>query len=115
MSVEKLLVEGDVRVSGAIRAVSSLNDVVLEDARQHATPTRRPGCQGRIVRLLETRKTADGAAAEKELYMIKVKYRADSEAEKETVEVSINSFTVVASISYLLEISTFFIPEQVYT
>jgi hypothetical protein len=66
------------------------------------------------VRLLETRKTADGAAAEKELYMIKVKYRADSEAEKETVEVSINSFTVVASISYLLEISTFFIPEQVF-
>ena len=114
MSVEKLLVEGDVRVSGAIRAVSSLNDVVLEDARQHATPTRRPECQGRIVRLLETRKTAAGAAAEKELYMIKVKYSSekvkDSEAEKETVEVSINSFTVVASISYLLEISTFFIP-----
>ena len=43
--------------------------------------------------------------------MVRVKYTKDAD-NQENVTVHINSFVVVASVSYLLEIANFFIPEE---
>ena len=97
--INTLTVTGNYRVSGALKADANLNDVVLEDNRQVTG--------SRIKRLLEAKKVGE----RKESDMIQVQYTKDDHGQ-ENVVVHINSFVVVASVSYLLEISYFFIPED---
>ena len=97
--------DGNYRVSGAVKAVVRLSDVVLEDVRK----VEREGVEEghRITRLFEAKKI--GGERRKE--MITVRYVRDQELQ-ESVDVHVSSFVVVASVSYLLEIATFFIPED---
>ena len=103
IAINNLTVNGDYRVSGALKADVNLNDVILEDKR----PTIGVDTGNRIVKLLESKKVG-----EKKEDMIRVKYTKDEQAQ-ENVTVHINSFVVVASVSYLLEIANFFIPEEI--
>jgi len=103
IEVNNLTVKGDYRVSGALRANAALNDVVLEDVR----PTLAQIDVGdRIVRLLESKKMGEQTKD-----MITVKYTKDHLG-MESVDCHISSFVVVASVSYLIEIANFFIPED---
>eukprot|EP00092_Neocalanus_flemingeri_P033380 GFUD01036296.1.p1 GENE.GFUD01036296.1~~GFUD01036296.1.p1 ORF type:complete len:2741 (+),score=704.42 GFUD01036296.1:512-8224(+) len=103
IEVNNLTVEGNYRVSGALKAVACLNDVVLEDVR----PTLpQADVEKRIVRLLESKKVG-----EQRKDMITVKYTKDHLG-MESVDCHISSFVVVASVSYLIEIANFFIPED---
>ena len=97
--------DGNYRVSGAVKAVVRLSDEVLEDMRK----VEREGVEEghRITRLFEAKKI--GGERRKE--MITVRYVRDQELQ-ESVDVHVSSFVVVASVSYLLEIATFFIPED---
>ena len=103
IEVNNLTVKGDYRVSGAIRANAALNDVVLEDVRPTNVQTE---AGDRIVRLLESKKIGEQTKD-----MITVKYTKDHLG-MENVDCHISSFVVVASVSYLIEIANFFIPED---
>ena len=94
--------DGNYRVSGAVKAVVRLSDVVLEDMRK----VEREGVEEghRITRLFEAKKI--GGERRKEMITVR-----DQELQ-ESVDVHVSSFVVVASVSYLLEIATFFIPED---
>ena len=102
--INTLTVTGNYRVSGALKADANLNDVVLEDNRPAIGAM--VDSSGRIVRLLESKKLG-----QKDDDMIQVQYTKDDQ-QQENVIVHINSFVVVASVSYLLEIANFFIPED---
>ena len=85
-----------------MKAVVRLSDVVLEDMRK----VEREGVEEghRITRLFEAKKI--GGERRKEMITVR-----DQELQ-ESVDVHVSSFVVVASVSYLLEIATFFIPED---
>ena len=87
-----------------MKADANLNDVVLEDNRQMTGPEAGT----RIKRLLEAKKVGERTEHSD---MIQVQYTKD-DLGQENVVVHINSFVVVASVAYLLEISYFFIPED---
>ena len=103
IKVLRLTVEGNYKVSGALRATIKLEDVVLEDVRRVEKDRVREG--HRITKLFEAKKV--GGDRKKE--MIKVEYRKDKEGQ-ESVDVHVSGFVVVASVSYLLEIANFFVP-----
>ena len=105
INILSLTVDGNYRVSGAVKAVVRLSDVVLEDVRK----VEREGVEEghRITRLFEAKKI--GGERRKE--MITVRYVRDNDLQ-ESVDVHVSSFVVVARVSYLLEIATFFIPED---
>ncbi len=68
-----------------------------------------PEAGTRIERLLEAKKVGERSGQHSD--MIQVQYTADDTGQ-ENVVVHINSFVDVVSVSYLLEISYFFIPED---
>jgi hypothetical protein len=105
INILSLTVDGNYRVSGAVKAVVRLSDVVLEDVRKVEWEGVEEG--HRITRLFEAKKI--GGERRKE--MITVRYVRDKDLQ-ESVDVHVSSFVVVASVSYLLEIATFFIPED---
>ena len=108
IKVLRLTVEGNYKVSTAIRATIKLEDVVLEDVRKVEKERVREG--HRITKLFEAKKV--GGDRKKE--MIKVEYRKDKEGQ-ESVDVHVSGFVVVASVSYLLEIANFFVPGDLKT
>ena len=104
IKVLRLTVEGNYKVSGAVRATIKLEDVVLEDVRKvEKESLAKEG--HRITKLFEAKKV--GGDRKKE--MIKVEYKKDKEGQ-EFVDVHVSGFVVVASVSYLLEIANFFVP-----
>ena len=105
INVLRLTVEGNYKVSGALKATIKLEDVVLEDVRKVEKERVKEG--HRITKLFEAKKV--GGDRKKE--MIKVEYRKDKEGQ-ESVDVHVSGFVVVASVSYLLEIANFFVPED---
>ena len=104
IKVLRLTVEGNYKVSGAVRATIKLEDVVLEDVRKVEKESRAKEGH-RITKLFEAKKV--GGDRKKE--MIKVEYKKDKEGQ-EFVDVHVSGFVVVASVSYLLEIANFFVP-----
>jgi hypothetical protein len=86
--------------------------MVLEDSRLHSndldsnpdnSSTSKNENQIRIVRLME--------AKENFQKMIEIEYSKETNGDQ-NVEIYIHSFIVVGSVSYLLEIANFFIPDQ---
>ena len=108
IKVLRLTVEGNYKVSTAIRATIKLEDVVLEDVRKVEKERVNEG--HRITKLFEAKKVGGDRKRE----MIKVEYRKDKEGQ-ESVDVHVSGFVVVASVSYLLEIANFFVPGDLKT
>ena len=108
IKVLRLTVEGNYKVSTAIRATIKLEDVVLEDVRKVEKERVKEG--HRITKLFEAKKVGGDRKRE----MIKVEYRKDKEGQ-ESVDVHVSGFVVVASVSYLLEIANFFVPGDLKT
>lgn len=100
ISIDQLVVDGDMTADEELYVVATLKNVILEDTR-HSLDS----AQGRIVRLLESKMVDNSTMAE-------VTYQRFANAE-ELLNCKISSFTVVASVSYLLKISEFFIPNEV--
>ncbi len=109
--VQLLSVEGNLNASGAIRAKAYLENMVLEDSRLHvqdeaAGAGAGPGAGTRIVRLMEAK-----ALHMTKNKMIEIDYAKEPNGDQ-NVEAFIHSFILVGSVSYLLEIATFFVPDQ---
>jgi hypothetical protein len=112
IQIQLLSVDGTMRVSGALKAKAFLQNMVLEDSRLHSndldsnpdnSSTSKNENQIRIVRLME--------AKENFQKMIEIEYSKETNGDQ-NVEIYIHSFIVVGSVSYLLEIANFFIPDQ---
>ena len=104
LKVEVMCVDGSMLMSSAISASAYLENCVLEDCRDGCTlddPTR-------IVRLMEAK--PDPTKPDKRTRMIDIYYDKDAGG-NQNVEAYIYSFNLVGSVSYLLEIANFFVPE----
>ena len=103
IAINSLTVDGHYLMSAALKADVKLKDMVLEDVRK----TEGLDENKRITKLFE----AKNVGGEKKKEMVSVKYHKSPE-DMETVDVHVSSFVVVASVSYLLEIANFFVPED---
>ena len=104
LKVEVMCVNGSMLMNSAIRASAYLENCVLEDCRDGCTPDDPT----RIVRLMEAK--SDPTKPDKRTRMIDVDYDKDAEG-NQNVEAYIYSFNLVGSVSYLLDIANFFVPE----
>jgi vacuolar protein sorting-associated protein 13A/C len=102
--VKVLAVDGRLLVSSAILAKAYLENCTLEDCRDGCTVED----DTRIVRLMEAKQPIGGG--QKRLRMIDIDYDRDGEGNQK-IEVNIYSFILVGSVSYLLEIANFFVPD----
>ena len=104
LKVEVMCVDGSMLMNSAINASAYLENCVLEDCRDGCTPDDPT----RIVRLMEAK--PDPTKPDKRTRMIDIYYDKDAEG-NQNVEAYIYSFNLVGSVSYLLEIANFFVPE----
>ena len=104
LKVEVMCVDGSMLMSSAISASAYLENCVLEDCRDGCTPDDAT----RIVRLMEAK--PDPTKPGKRTRMIDIYYDKDAGG-NQNVEAYIYSFNLVGSVSYLLEIANFFVPE----
>ena len=104
VEVKLIKVDGYLLVSSAVKAKLELENFVLEDNRVHDNV---PSNTSRIVRLMEAKKTKGKGSPR----MIDIDYSKTAEGDQ-NVDVTIHSFVLVGSVSYLLEIANFFVQDQ---
>lgn len=110
ISIQLLGVDGDMKISGALRAKAFLQNLVLEDSRLHVDAPEDPEssteAENRIVRLMEAKYPAQK--------MMEINYEKEASGDQ-NIEIFIHSFIVVGSVAYLLEIANFFVPDEAMT
>ena len=124
IKIQLLSVKGELLANGFLEAEAFLKNLLLEDSRSHAvkkstssdsqTDNELPKNENRIIRLLEAKtlnivNTNENQSEEKR--MIDIIYKQEPNGNQD-IEVIVHSIVVVVSISYLMEIANFFIPDQ---
>lgn len=106
LKVELIHTKGHLLVDGSISALAFLENCVLEDSRFYEAEADSK----RIVRLMEAKqKSSDDTS--KSIRMINVNYDRDDKG-NQTLNAHVQSFVLVGSVAYLLEIAQFFVPNQ---
>ncbi|TRY69082.1 hypothetical protein TCAL_09656 [Tigriopus californicus] len=106
LKVELIRTKGCLLVDGSISALAFLENCVLEDSRFYEAEAD----SNRIVRLMEAKqKSSDGTS--KSIRMVDVNYDRDDKG-NQILNAHVQSFVLVGSVAYLLEIAQFFVPDQ---
>ena len=103
-------VDGHLLVGGNIRAKAYLENMILEDIRDHSLDlidaSSDLGDGERIKHLMEAKVKSESPR------MIDIDYNKDPVSNEQKVEIIIYSFVLVVSMDYLLELANFFVQEQ---